>query len=115
MSTWIDHPLHCDCIECVAHDPQYAGKRGTARALIERLAYRGVFFRLTEDGKVRLRPTNLLTDEERSEIRRVRDEVYELLLKDEERRRTGEGNVRDRVEVLEMAREILPSLEAGAA
>ena len=61
------------------------------------------------------RPTNLLTDEERSEIRRVRDEVYELLLKDEERRRTGEGNVRDRVEVLEMAREILPSLEAGAA
>jgi len=54
MSTWIDHPLHCDCIECVAHDPQYAGKRGTARALIERLAYRGVSFRLTEDGKVRL-------------------------------------------------------------
>ena len=45
----------------------------------------------------------------------MRDEVYELLLKDEERRRTGEGNVRDRVEVLEMAREILPSLEAGAA
>lgn len=72
-------------------------------------------FRLTEDGKVRLRPTNLLTDEERSEIRRVRDEVYELLLNDEERRRTGEGNVRDRVEVLEMAREILPALEAGAA
>jgi hypothetical protein len=74
---WVDHPLHCDCTECVARDPRCAGKRGTARSLIERLTWRGVSFRLV-DGKVRFRPSTLITKAERSEIRRVKDEVYQL-------------------------------------
>jgi hypothetical protein len=93
VSPWIDHPLHCSCVECVARDPRYAGRRGTARSLIELLAWRGVSFRLV-DGKVRFRPTTLLTKVERSEIRRVKDEVYQLLREDEDRRRRGESNLR---------------------
>jgi len=103
--SWVDHPLHCSCVECVARDPRYAGKRGTARSLIERLSRRGVSFRLV-GGKVRFRPTTLLTDEERTEIQRVRDEVYQLLREDDERQRLGEGNVRDQGDVFEMAREL---------
>jgi len=57
-------------------------------------------------GKVRFRPTTLLTDEERTEIQRVRDEVYQLLREDDERQRLGEGNVRDQGDVFEMAREL---------
>ena len=102
---WIDHPLHCDCIECVAPDPRYAGKRGTARSLIERLTYRGVSFRLV-GGKVRFRPTTLLVGEERTEIQRVRDDVYQLLREDDDRHRHSEGNVRDQGEVFEMARQL---------
>ena len=97
--------MHCDCIECVAGDPRYAGRPGTARSLIERLSRRGVSFRLV-GGKVRFRPTTLLTDEERTEIQRVRDEVYQLLREDDERQRLGEGNVRDQGDVFEMAREL---------
>jgi hypothetical protein len=99
--SWLDHPLHCECIECAAPDPRYAGKRGVARSLIERLSRRGVSFRLV-GGKVRFRPTTLLTDEERFEIRRVKYEVCQLLREDEDlcqllrededRRRTDEGN-----------------------
>lgn len=103
--SWIDHALHCDCLECAAGWPKYAGKRGAARSLIERLAYRGVSFRIV-DGKVRFRPTSLLTDEERQEIRRVKDEVLTLLREDDERRRRGEGNVRDEGVVFEILREI---------
>ena len=103
--SWLDHPLHCDCIECVAPDPRYAGKRGTARSLIERLTWRGVSFRLV-GGKVRFRPTTLLTHEERAEIRRVRDEMYQLLREDEDRRRAGDGNVRDQGEIFEMAQRL---------
>ena len=103
--SWVDHPLHCVCTECVARDPRYAGKRGTARSLIEKLAHRGVSFRLVE-GKVRFRPTTLLTDDERTEIRRVRDEVCQLLREDDDRRRRNEGNVRDQGVVFEMAREL---------
>ena len=103
--TWIDHPLHCDCIECVAPDPRYAGKRGAARSLIERLSRRGVSFRLV-GGKVRFRPTTLLTDEERAEMRRARDEVYQLLREDDERWCRGDGNVRDQGKVFEMARQL---------
>ena len=103
--SWVDHPLHCSCVECVAGDPRYAGKRGTARSLIERLSRRGVSFRLV-GRKVRFRPTTLLTDEEGAEIRRVRDEVYQLLREDDERQRLGEGNVRDQGDVFEMAREL---------
>src|SRR5829696_2173015 len=40
---------------------------------------------------VRYRPAERLSDEERREIRRVRDEVYQLLRKDDDRRRRGEG------------------------
>jgi hypothetical protein len=87
---WVDHPLHCSCVECVARDSRYAGKRGTARSLIERLSRRGVSFRLV-GAKVRYRPAERLSDEERREIRRVRDEVYQLLRKDDDRRRRGEG------------------------
>ena len=101
--SWLDHPLDCDCIECAAPDPRYAGRRGTARSLIERLSRRGVSFRLV-GGKVRFRPVDRLSDEERREIRRVRDEVYQLLREDDDRRRRGEGNVRDEGEVFEMAR-----------
>jgi hypothetical protein len=48
--------------------------------------------------KVRFRPAALLTDEERSKIRRVRDEMYELLLDDEDRRRgaTATSGIRGR-------------------
>jgi len=92
-------------VECVAGDPRYAGRRGTARSLIERLSRRGVSFRLV-GGKVRFRPTTLLTDEEQTEIRRVRDEVYQLLHEDDGRRRVGDGNVRDQGEIFEMAREL---------
>jgi hypothetical protein len=102
--SWLEHPLHCDCVECVAGYPVYAGKRGTARGLIERLTRRGVSFRLV-DGRVRFRPTSLLTDEERQEIRRVRDELYALLREDDARRHRRDGNVRDQGEVFEMARE----------
>jgi hypothetical protein len=110
--SWVDHPLHCDCIECVAPDPRYAGRRGTARSLIERLSRRGVLFRLV-GGKVRFRPTALLIDEEREEIRRVRDEVYQLLREDDERWRRGKGNVRDEGRVFELLRELKG--EKGAA
>jgi hypothetical protein len=103
--TWIDHPLHCSCVECLARDPRYAGKRGTARSLIERLSRRSVSFRLV-GGKVRFRPTTLLTGEEREEIRRVRDEVYQLLREDDERWQRGKGNVRDEGRVFEMARQL---------
>jgi len=112
--SWIDHPLHCDCAECVGPDPRYAGRRGTARSLIERLSWRGVSFRLV-GGKVRLRPTSLLTEAERSEIRRVKVEVVTLLREDEERRRRGEGNVRDEGEVFEMARRSVIEGGKGAA
>jgi hypothetical protein len=109
---WLDHPLHCDCVECVAGDPKYAGKRGTARGLIEQLSRRGVSFRLAGD-KVQFRPSALVTDEERSEIRRVRDELHDLLREDDARRHRRDGNVRDQGEVyvrdqgevFEMARE----------
>jgi hypothetical protein len=57
-------------------------------------------------GRVRYRPTTLLTDEERTEIRRVRDEVYQLLREDDDRGREGEGNVRDQGVVFEMLRQL---------
>jgi hypothetical protein len=110
--SWVDHPLHCDCIECVAPDRRYAGKRGTARGLIERLSRRGVSFRVV-GGKVRFRPTTLLTDDEREEIQRVRDEVYQLLREDDERWRRGKGNVRDKGRGFELLRELKG--EKGAA
>jgi hypothetical protein len=100
---WSDHPLHCACVRCAATDPRYAGKHGTARSLIERLSRRGVSFRLVA-GKVRFRPAGRLIQEERTEMRRVRGEVYELLRKDEDRRRGGEGNVRGEGEAFGMAR-----------
>jgi hypothetical protein len=110
--SWVDHPLHCGCIECVAPDRRYTGKRGTARSLIERLSRRGVSFRLV-GGKVRFRPTTLLTDEERTEIRRVRDEVYQLLREDDECWQRGKGNVRDKGRPFELLRELKG--EKGAA
>jgi hypothetical protein len=58
-------------------------------------------------GKVKIRPASSLTQEERTEMRRVRGEVYELLRKDEDRRRGGEGNVRDEGEAFGMARRIM--------
>src|SRR5215212_4537813 len=110
--SWVDHPLHCECLECAAPPPRYAGKRGTARSLIEQLAHRGVSFRLVE-GKVRFRPTTLLTDDERTEIRRVKDEVYQLLREDDDRWRRGKGNVRDEGRAFELLRELKG--EKGAA
>jgi hypothetical protein len=110
--SWVDHPLHCSCVECVAREPRYAGRRGTARSLIERLSRRRVSFRLV-GGKVRFRPTTLLTDEERTEIQRVRDEVYQLLREDDERWHRSKGNVRDEGRVFELLRELKG--EKGAA
>jgi hypothetical protein len=110
--SWVDHPLHCSCVECVARDPRYAGRRGTSRSLIERLSRRGVSFRLV-GGKVRFRPTTLLSDEERTEIQRVKDEVYQLLRQDDERWRRGKGNVRDEGRAFELLRELKG--EKGAA
>jgi hypothetical protein len=110
--SWVDHPLHCSCVECVARDPRYAGRRGTARSLIERLSRRRVSFRLV-GGKVRFRPTTLLTDEERTEIQRVRDEVYQLLREDDERWHRIKGNVRDEGRAFELLRELKG--EKGAA
>jgi hypothetical protein len=112
VSLWIDHPLHCSCVKCVAQDPRYAGRRGTARSLIERLSRRGVSFRLV-GAKVRYRPAGRLSDVERREVRRVREEVYQLLRKDDRRR--GEGNVRDEGEVFEMARPSVIESGKGAA
>jgi hypothetical protein len=95
--SWVDHPLHCSCVECVARDPRYAGRRGTSRSLIERLSRRGVSFRLV-GGKV---------------IQRVKDEVYQLLREDDERWRRGKGNVRDEGRAFELLRELKG--EKGAA
>jgi hypothetical protein len=83
VNTWLDHPLHCPCVECSARDSRYARRRGTARSLIERLASRGVSFRLV-NRKVRFRPSRLVTDGERSEIRRVRDEMCEIIARGDE-------------------------------
>jgi hypothetical protein len=112
--SWADHPLYCSCVECVARDSRYAGKRGTVRSLIERLSKRGVSFRLV-GAKVRFRPADRLSDEERREIRRVRNEVYQLLRKDDDRRRRGEGIVCDEGEVFEMARCFVIKGGKGAA
>jgi hypothetical protein len=80
--------------------------------LIERLSRRSVSFRLV-GGKVRFRPTTLLTGEEREEIQRVRDEVYQLLREDDERWQRGKGNVRDKGRPFELLRELKG--EKGAA
>jgi 3-deoxy-D-arabino-heptulosonate 7-phosphate (DAHP) synthase len=57
----------------------------------------------------------VLTEEERQEIRRVKDEVYQLLREDDDRRLRGEGNVHDQGVVFEMARRLRDGSEAGAA
>jgi hypothetical protein len=102
----LDHPLHCDCAECVSSGPRYAGRRGTARSLFEQLARRGVSFRIV-DGKVRFGPGRLLTDDERSELRRVKDEIRTLIEEDDERRARGEAYIRDQGVAFEEAREIM--------
>jgi len=55
----------------------------------------------------------MLSDEERTEIRRVRNEVYDLLREDDERWEKGEGNVRNQGKVFKLLREIKG--EEGAA
>jgi len=102
--SWLDHPLHCDCLECVSPEPRYAGRRGTARSLIERLTRHGVSFRII-DGELMFRPPSLLTDEERSELRRVKDEVRTLIEEDDERRARGGAYIRDQGVVFEEWRE----------
>jgi hypothetical protein len=101
--SWVDHTFYCTCPECKDAGRWGFGHWGAARYLIHTLTRRGVSFRLV-DGKVRYRPKGLLTDEERTEIRRVRDEVYQLLREDEERRARGEGQVRDVAEVFDIAK-----------
>jgi hypothetical protein len=112
--SWLDHPLHCDCAQCVSSAPRYAGRRGTARSLIEQLTRRGVSFRIV-DGKVRFRPGRLLTGDERSELRRVKDEVQDLIREDDERRERGEDYTRDQGVVFELAREFKSKTQKGAA
>jgi len=82
--------------------------------LIEQLTRHGVSFRIV-DGKVRVRPGRLLTDDERSELRRVKDEVQDLIREDDERRARGEAYIRDQGVAFELAREIFPKTQKGAA
>jgi hypothetical protein len=112
--SWLDHPLHCDCAECVSSAPRYAGQRGTARSLIEQLTRRGASFGLV-DGEVWITPSRLLADEERSELRRVKDEVQDLIREDDERRERGEAYIRDEGVAFELAREIRSKTQKGAA
>jgi hypothetical protein len=112
--SWLDHPLHCDCQECVSSGPHYAGRRGTARSLIEQLTRRGASFGLV-DGEVWITPSRLLADEERSELRRVKDEVQDLIREDDERRARGEAYIRDQGVVFELAREFRSKTHKGAA
>jgi hypothetical protein len=104
--SWRDHPLHCGCGECASPDPSYAGTRGAARGLIERLTRRGVSFKLAGD-RLRYFPKNSVKGEDLEELRRVKLAVLALLSEDEARRRRGEGNVRDELEVFDLAREVL--------
>ncbi len=104
--SWRDHPLHCECDECAAPDPTYAGSRGAARGLIERLARCGVSFKPAAD-RLRFFPKHSVEDRDLEELRRLKPEVLALLSEDEARRRRGEGNVHDELEVFDVAREIL--------
>ena len=112
--SWLDHPLHCDCQECVSSAPRYAGRRGTARSLIEQLTRRGASFGLV-DGEVWVTPSRLLADEERSELRRVKDEVQDLIREDDERHAKGEAYIRDEGMTFELAREFKSKTHKGAA
>ncbi len=112
--SWRDHPLHCACDECASPDPSYAGKRGTARGLIERLTRRGVSFKLAGE-RLRFFPKDSVEGEDLEELRRAKPDVLALLSEDEARRRRGEGNVRDELEVFDLAREVLGADEKQGA
>jgi len=103
--SWRDHPLHCECDECAAPDPTYAGSRGAARGLIERIARRGVSFKLAGD-RLRFFPKHSVEDKDLEELRCLKLEVLALLSEDEACRRHGGGNVRDVLEVFDLAREL---------
>lgn len=107
-----DHPLHCDCLECSTFGPAYAGTRGAARALIERLARRGVSIRVAGD-KMRIYPKGAIS-EDLEDLRRLKPDAMRLLAEDDARRRRGEGRVRDELTAFELARERF-ELEEGAA
>jgi hypothetical protein len=109
--SWRDHPLHCVCEECASPDPTYAGTRGAARGLIERLTRRGVSFRVAGD-RVRFFPKDGVEGEDLEELRRVKADLITLLSADEARQRLGEGNVRDELEAFDLAREFFDN-EAG--
>jgi len=98
----------------VSSAPRYAGRRGTARSLIEQLTRRGASFGLV-DGEVWVRPSRLLTDDERSELQRVKDEVQDLIREDDERRARGEAYIRDQGVAFELARELRSKTHKGAA
>jgi hypothetical protein len=70
-----------------------------AHTLVERLVGRGVSFRLV-GGKVRFRPTSVLTDEERQELSLLKDEVHGLV---------AEDSITDEDQVFDLAQEILGS------
>ncbi len=112
--SWRDHPHHCACDECASPDSSYAGTRGVARGLIERLTRRGVSFKLAGD-RLRYFPKNSVEGEDLEELRRLKSDVLALLSEDEARRRRGEGNVRDELEVFDLAREVLSADKQGAA
>ena len=104
--SWRDHPLHCECKECASPDQTYAGKRGAARGLIQQLIRRGVSFKLAGD-RLRFFPKDSVEDKDLKELRRLKLEVLALLSEDEARQRRGEGNVRDELEVFDLARDVL--------
>lgn len=112
--SWLDHPLHCGCDECAYPEPSYAGKRGAARGLIERLARRGVSFAVAGE-RVRFFPVKAPSDEDLAELRRLKPEALALLSEDDARKHRGEGRIRDELEVFGMARERLGLDEKGGA
>ena len=109
---WRDHALHCDCSESSTCGPAYAGTRGAARGLIERLFRRGVSIRVAGD-KLRFYPGGAVGDD-LDELRRLKPDVMQLLAEDDARKHKGEGRVRDELEAFEMAREHA-GLREGAA
>jgi hypothetical protein len=67
------------------------------------------------DGEVWVRPSRLLADEERSELRRVKEEVQDLIREDDERRARGEAYIRDQGVAFEEARAFRSKTHKGAA
>ena len=102
-----EHLLSCECVGCTSPVSSYVGKRGTARALLDRLQSNGVVFELVGE-RIRFNPKRLVVEEDLDELRRLKPYVVALLSGEES---SGEGTlqeeslVRDELEVFEIARQ----------